>query len=240
MKAKRLLRIFLVIALLSIHSLAFADFTFVDERFQGDYSTENLDRMIDAYQLYDGWYWTTELDHGPQTFHGQPDAPGWTETAVVEWEMKDYLPGFYGCRWGVDLFSKWSPSRGGYGECFGFAQFVGYLLSGDVNPQGHWQKYYSIEQSHGLQVGDIVRVEYSQAGHDYHHSAIVYAVYGDEVRFLQVSSTEYNRISVDEPFSNGQFQNLSNVRDFERLPHLKITRAPLSPSAADEVVSPEE
>ena len=33
-----------------------ADFEFTDDRFRDDFSTANLDRIIEEYELFDGWY----------------------------------------------------------------------------------------------------------------------------------------------------------------------------------------
>lgn len=127
-----------------------ADFEFSDDRFRDDFSTANLDRIIEEYELYDGWYWTTEADI-PQTFHGHPECPGWT-TAVEDIQLTAYRKGWYGCRWPIDHVRSAAPQYGGYAECFAFAQFIGYLLSGDINPQHHWDFYYNFEASEG-QIG---------------------------------------------------------------------------------------
>ena len=37
---------------------------------EGTYSTENLDVIIEAYELFDGWYWSTQLNV-TQNYHGQ-------------------------------------------------------------------------------------------------------------------------------------------------------------------------
>ena len=203
-------------------SAARADFSFSDDRFRDDLSTENLDAIIDEYELYDGWYWTTPADVS-QDFHGHPEAPGWN-TTVDERKLKAYLPGWYGCRWPIDHVRKKAPDKGGYAECFAFAQFIGYLLSGDVNPQHHWHFYYSTEASSGLRVGDIVRAEYRKNGHEYHHSAVVYAVNGDEILFLQVSGGSYNRISVGKGFSDGNVVNVTSPEQISALSGLKISR----------------
>ena len=39
-------------------SQALAAFSFQDTRFQNVLTTENLDAIIEEYELYDGWYWT--------------------------------------------------------------------------------------------------------------------------------------------------------------------------------------
>ena len=141
-------------------SEAAAKFSFSDDRFRDRLTTENLDAIIDEYELYDGWYWTTQANV-MQDFHGHPETPGWN-TTVDEKNLKNYLSGWYGCRWPIDMVLKTSPDRGGYAECFAFAQFIGYLLSGEKNPQRRWKFFYSTEASRGLLVGDIVRVEYKK------------------------------------------------------------------------------
>ena len=203
-------------------SAASADFSFSDSRFRNKLTTENLDAIIDEYELFDGWYWTTPCDV-QQNFHGHPESPGWN-TTIDQRNLKAYLPGWYGCRWPVDRVRKRTPDRGGYAECFGFAQFIGYLLSGDINPQHHWKYYYSIESSSGLQVGDIVRAEYRKNDHEYQHSAVVYAVNGDEILFLQVSGGKYNMISVGSGFSDGYVKNVTSLEQISALSGLKISR----------------
>ena len=203
-------------------SCAFAAYTFHDDRFRGELTTENLDAIIEEYELFDGWYWTTQADIS-QNFHGHAECPGWN-TTIDSCGQKNYLPGWYGCRWPIDHVRKTAPDQGGYAECFAFAQFVGYLLSGERNPQHNWKFYYSAEASSGLRVGDIVRVEYKKGGHEYHHSAVVYAVNGDEILFMQVSGGSYNRISVGVGFSDGFVENLTSLEDISLLPGLKISR----------------
>ena len=213
----------LVLLLLFLHtSDSLAAFSFSDSRFIGNLTTENLDAIIDEYELYDGWYWTTPANVS-QNFHGHPECPGWNST-VDTCGLKNYLPGWYGCRWPIDHVRKTAPDRGGYAECFAFAQFIGYLLSGEKNPQHNWKFYYSTEASAGLHVGDIVRVEYKKSGHEYHHSAVVYAINGEEILFLQVSGGSYNRISVGKGFSDGNVENLTTLEEISTLHGLKISR----------------
>ncbi len=215
----------LLLFLLSGYGCARGDFTFEDRRFMNSFTTENLNRILDEYELHDGWYWTA-MAFTDQTFHGHPDKPGWTDSSRKIRARMMHVNGWYGCRWGVDQISAYTPDGGGYGECFGFAQFIGYLLSGDPNPQGHWNFFYSMEKAGGLRVGDIVRTEYTRLGREYHHSAVVYSIYGDEVRFLYVSGSDYNRICVDEGFSDGFFRDVVYQDEIARLPWLKISRAP--------------
>ena len=199
-----------------------ADFTFSDIRFQNDFSTENLDAIIEEYELYDGWYWTTPPDI-QQDFHGHPESPGCTST-VLELNKKGYLQGWYGCRWPIDHIRRYSPYEGGYAECFAFAQFIGYLLSGEINPQHNWDFYYSLTASSGLRVGDIVRVEYRKNKHAYRHSAVVYAINGEEILFLQVSGGNYNKISIGKGFSDGNVSDVTSIEELSEIPGIKISR----------------
>ena len=218
-KSVVLLLLFLLIFLFSHAS---SEFLFSDDRFRDKLTTENLDAIIDEYELYDGWYWTT-LPDVSQTFHGHPESPGWT-SSVENAKRKDYLKGWYGCRWPVDHVRRLAPDEGGYAECFGFAQFIGYLLSGEINPQGNWEFYYSTEKSGPLKVGDIISVEYKKNGHQVQHSAVVYAVNGEEILFLQVSGGNYNRISVGLGFTDGNVMDARSVEEISSIPGLKISR----------------
>ena len=216
-----------VYAILFCISSASADFDFSDLRFQGDFTTENLDRIIEEYELYDGWYWTTR-PYVMQTFHGVEDAPGWTDTSVNVYGRKYYTPGMYGCRWDSNIVMPEYPSLG-RGECFGFASFIGYLLSGEYNPHGHWNRYYSLKASGGVRVGDIVRTEFSADKKKYQHSAIVYSVSDTgAVTFLQLSGSLYNQIILNEGFSDGYHPPLKTVDDLEKLPNIRICRSPLN------------
>lgn len=214
--------ILVILSLFLRISAASADFEFTDDRFRYDFTTSNLDRIIEEYELYDGWYWTTEADV-PQTFHGHPECPGWT-SSVETIELKAYQKGWYGCRWPIEHVRKAAPQNGGYAECFAFAQFIGYLLSGDINPQHHWDFYYNFEASDGLRVGDIISVGYTKNKHEYHHSAVVYAVYGDEILFLQVSGSSYNKISVGSGFTDGNVVNATSLEELSAIPGIKISR----------------
>ncbi len=217
----------MLVLILSSALSASADFTFEDDRFRGDFTTENLNAIIDEYELYDGWFWTTPADVD-QDFHGHEYCPGWTYTAVKYLKKTNYLEDWYGCRWMINRVRSVRPDQGGYGECFGFAQFIGYLLSGEKNPQGHWKFYYNIKASQGLRVGDIVRAEYKRRGKKYQHSAVVYKVTEDRISFLQVSSGAFNQISVDTGYSDGNFINLSTLEDIGDLPYLKISRSQMN------------
>jgi len=206
---------------------SFASFLFSDTRFQNTLTTENIDAIIEEYELFDGWYWTTPAEVS-QDFHGHPDAPGWTSSVEIR-NRNEYLPGWYGCRWPIDHVRKAAPDKGGYAECFAFANFIGYLLSGELNPQGNWDFYYSIEASSGLQVGDIVRVEYRKNNHEIHHSAVVYAINGEEIIYLQVSGGNYNKISIGKGFSDGNVMDVRSLEGLSAIPGLKISRFRQSP-----------
>ena len=208
-------------------SAASAEFVFSDVRFQGTFTTENLDRIIEEYELYDGWYWTTP-PYFVQTFHGLENKPGWTNTAANILGLTGYLPGYYGCRWNSNNVLPELPALG-YGECYAFASFIGYLLSGEYNPHGHWNRYYSLETSGGLRVGDIVRTEFlGENQKKYQHSAVVYSVSDNEILFFQASGSSFNRISVAAGFSVGNLQDLKTPEDMEKIPDIRIIRSPLN------------
>lgn len=227
LKARICLSAVLLLCCVLILSSAMAEFRFSDTRFIGRFTTENLDAIISEYDLFDGWYWTTKANQ-VQTFHGQPDHPGWTDTAVNTYELTGYEKGWYGCRWGANMVFSSNPATGGFGECFGFAQFIGYLLSGDTNPQHHWKYYYSLEDAGGLKVGDIVRVEYHRGEFFYHHSAVVYAVNGEEILFMQCSGSAFNRISVGTGFSDGNVRDVRSPEQIRHFSYLKISRCELN------------
>ena len=71
---KTRLRLFALILCicLSVSSMAFASFEFSDDRFQGVFTTGNIDKIIEEYELFDGWYWTVPK-LVTQTFHGMKD-----------------------------------------------------------------------------------------------------------------------------------------------------------------------
>lgn len=199
-----------------------SEFLFQDNRFRGDFSTKNLDAIIDEYELFDGWYWTTEADI-TQDFHGHPECPGWTSTAETHFKQP-WKKGWYGCRWPIDHVRKAAPDRGGYAECFAFAQFIGYLLSGEINPQGNWDFFYTFEAAGDLRVGDIIRTEYKVKNIRYNHSAVVYAIEGDDVRFMQVSGGSNNRISIGMGFTDGNYQNVTFIDEIRQFRGVKISR----------------
>ena len=214
---------------------AYGSFAFSDERFQGGFSTEVLDQIILEYELFDGWYWTTPA-YTTQTFHGAEDAPGWTDTAVNKNAKKEYIRGIYGCRW---ICNKIRPDvagsiQSGTGECFGFAQFIGYLLSGEYNLYKYWDSFYDLDASGGLRVGDVVRTEFEADGKKYAHSAVVYSVSKEEILFLQVSGGSFNRISVGTGFTYGYRDPARTLDEIMLIPRLKIYRSPLNSSSAEE------
>ena len=126
--------------------------------------------------------------------------------------------------WPIDHVRKAAPDRGGYAECFAFAQFIGYLLSGEINPQGNWDFWYSFDGAGELRVGDIIRTEYKYKKKTYNHSAVVYAVEGDDVRFMQVSGGSNNLISIGNGFSDGNYQNVTSMDELRELKGVKICR----------------
>lgn len=203
-----------------------AEATFTDTRFQGDYSTENLDAIIEEYELYDGWYWTTPL-RVYQDFHGQEGKKGWTQTSKERFDPFYYSWGWFGCRWNWDELNDSPPNKYGWGECFGFCQFLGYLLSGERNPHGRWAAFQSVNQARGLKPGDIVRVDFTDERGVHQHSAMVYSV--DEkkgkVTYLQVSGSNYNRIYTRRGFTGAGLGGSVDLADLVRCPGLTVLRA---------------
>lgn len=200
--------------------------TFTDTRFRGDYSTENLDAIIEEYELYDGWYWTTQR-RVYQDYHGQEEKKGWTQTSKERFDPFIYSWGWFGCCWNWDELDESMPNRYGWGECFGFCQFLGYLLSGNRNPHGNWVHFDSVYQAHGLKPGDIVRVEYTDESGFHQHSAMVYSVDKEEgtALFLQVSGSNYNRIYTRRGYTGGGLAGTMDVSVIAKCPGLRILRA---------------
>ena len=215
-----------------ISAVSLSEFEFSDNRFQGVFTTENLDKIMIEYELSDGWYWTT-APNIPQSFHGQENAPGWTDTAVNLMHRTGYIPGIYGCRWMANKVFSETPGIGGYGECFGFAQFIGYLLSGEYNPHRNWNFYYNLEASDGLRVGDILRTDFTADGKQYRHSAVVYSVSEDKVLFIQVSGSTYNRIRAGSGFMDGYHHAPDTLEELAKIPNMKICRSQLNPDQTD-------
>ncbi len=204
------------------------EFRFVDTRFRGVYTTENLDAILEAYDLNDGWYWVTKADIA-QNYHGHENKKGWTQSSQFQAEAKGedyfYNRGWYGCRWEWNEINGGMPNAFGWGECFGFCQFLGYLLSGEVNPHGKWQMFNSVWEAGGLRVGDIIRVEYSDEKGFHQHSAMVYSVKENRVRFIQCSGTAYNQMFINWGFRGANLGNTTLISDISKFPGLRIHRA---------------
>ncbi len=203
-----------------------AEGTFTDTRFRGDYSTENLDMIIQEYQLYDEWYWTTQSGVY-QDFCGQEGKRGWTQSSEERFHPMNQSLGWYGCRWNWDAVDRSSPNKDGWGECFGFCQFLGYLLSGERNPHRNWPTFTSLYQSKGLKPGDIVRVEYTDEEGIHQHSAMVYSVDEEKgtVLFLQASGSNYNRMYIRRGFTGAGLDGTRDLTDIASCPGLRIMRA---------------
>lgn len=229
----RLVRFFFLVLCIAILAASFAsaDFQFSDERFQGVFTTENIDKIIEEYELYDGWYWTTPA-FIVQTFHGIENGPGWTDTAVNKYHRKSYQKKLFGCRWLANRVTR-PNAYGTFGECYGFASFVGYLLSGEYNPHHKWNYYYSLDASHGLKVGDIFRVDFKIGNKSYTHSAVVYSVSEEEILFIQVSGSTYNRINVGGGYMDGYHDKPKTLEELKKIFGVKICRSPLNDISAD-------
>ena len=137
-----------------------------------------------------------------------------------------YAWGWVGCRWNWDRVYGGIPNGDGWGECFGFAQFIGYLLSGERNPHGNWKAFKSIKDSDGLRVGDIVRVECEDKDGVYRHSAVVYQVDGDEVLFLQVAGGNYNELRIRQGYMGGNLNGATSLEVISKSPGLTVYRSP--------------
>ena len=238
MKIRARLFLLILAVLVLCSSVSFAGFDFSDERFQGVFTTENLDRIIEEYELYDDWYWTTP-PYVRQTFHGLQDSPGWTDTAVNRYHRKSYVRGLYGCRWMSNQAFAENSDKYGQGECFGFAQFIGYLLSGEYNPHHNWDYYYNLDASGGLRVGDILRTEFEAGGKKYNHSAVVYSVSDEEILFMQVSGSTYNRIRIGSGFQDGYHNDPDTLEEIAKIPNIKICRSRLNRTAPDPAEDPD-
>lgn len=201
----------------SFAEVGFVKGWYVDTRFQGDYSTNNIDEILAEYELKNGWYWTTK-ENEIQTFHGSP-YPGWTDTSVNVNKKKGYNKGWYGYRWALTepiemITSKNKNPESSRGECFGFAEFIGYLLSGNRYPQysvskkGEWKRYDSLDAAGGLRVGDIVRIGT--------HSAIVYKISGDKVTFIQAFGGSFNRLYIDTGFNSSKKGSSSSLNELKK------------------------
>ncbi|MBQ6961144.1 MAG: hypothetical protein IJP78_09230 [Clostridia bacterium] len=119
------------------------------------------------------------------------------------------------------------PNTYGWGECFGFCQFLGYLLSGERNPHGNWVPFLSARQAKGLKPGDILRIEYTDERGLHQHSAMVYSVDEEngKVTFLQVSGANYNRIYTRQGFSGAGLAGTTKLSAILTCPGLRILRA---------------
>ncbi len=196
---------------------------FTDESFRGNISTETLDAIIEKYELYDGWYWTTQAGV-PQDFHGREGKPGWTDSAVNVFRRTGYIRGWYGYRWGREQVNPEKPNDAGYGECYGFVDFLSYLLTGERSPHPTWKAYANIRLSKGLRPGDIIRADYKKNGRRYQHSAMVYSVEGDEVLFLQVSGGNFNLLRTRQGYCDGNLMFVTSVKQIEWLNGTTIYR----------------
>lgn len=204
------------------------EFRFVDTRFRGVYTTENLDAILEAYELNDGWYWVTKPDV-VQNYHAHENKKGWTQSSLLLAQQRNedyfYNRGWFGCRWECNEVQSGMPNAFGWGECFGFCQFLGYLLSGEVNPHGKWHQFNSVWEADGLRVGDIIRVEYTDEKGFHQHSAMVYSIKEDRVRFIQCSGISNNKLYINWGFHGANLGNTTLLSDIKKFPGLRIHRA---------------
>ena len=72
-----------------------------------------------------------------------------------------------------------------------------------------------------------MRTEYTWKEKPVRHSAVVYSIIDGEILFLQVSGSQYNRITVSG-FSDGHLKDLRTEEEIAKLPWLKISRSKLN------------
>ncbi len=167
----------------------------------GSITTAAIKKVCSDYGFKTGAYWTYDYN-----------AVGKTQAVLDAAATKGYkaskVP--YGSG---SYRSKYYPSSNThYGEyifqggrqCFGFANFIGYKLTGKV-PTSSWTKYTSVAQveaAGGLQVGDVIR----SSG----HSAMVLTVSGGKITTAECWGGSKNKISVGGKF-NGSANTLRDI-----------------------------
>ncbi len=164
-------------------------------------STAAIKEVCNRYGFKSGAYWTYDYNKVNKT-QAELDAAatnGYKASGVP------YGSGKYRSR-------HYSNSDTHYGEyifkggrqCYGFANFIGYQLTGSV-PTSGWTKYSSVtqvENAGGLQVGDVIR----SSG----HSAMVLTVSGSSITTVECWGGNNNKISVGGYF-NGSAKTLRDI-----------------------------
>lgn len=164
-------------------------------------TTSAIKEVCSRYGFKSGAYWTYDYNQVNKTKTA-------LDAAATSGYQASGIP--YGS--GKYRSKYYSSSDTHYGEyifqggrqCFGFANFIGYQLTGSV-PTSSWTKYSSVaevESVGGLQVGDVIR-----AGG---HSAMVLTVSGSKITTVECWGGSKNKISVGGGF-NGSAYTLSDI-----------------------------
>ena len=173
------------------------------------YTTTNISAICNAKNYIDGWYWS----YSPSESGAATSYMGSQYRANVYTTRKKVNNGDTSIPVGdKDKNGKYYQGYEypkGYWECYAFANYLGYLISG-VNPLNGWLKMSEkdVIATGGLRVGDIVRSS--------SHSAMVYSISSDgSVKFVQCAGGYYNRISV-----NTNFNNKSNIKKLKDITNI--------------------
>lgn len=134
--------------------------------YYGTYTTENLKAICEAYNFKEGYYWSYN-----ETVPGASSAyTASTHKAYTVTSNGNKRPGE----------KNYKGYSFGGSECYGFAEFLGYKLSGLKYPKTKWKKYTTSESLGDIRVGDIVRYDtIQQNGKKWMHTAVALTVNDD-------------------------------------------------------------
>lgn len=89
---------------------------------------------------------------------------------------------------------------GSRSQCCGFAEFLAYAISGSDPRSSSWEKYKSVSDAGGLQVGDLLGFKFNGKSE---HIAMVYSVSGNNFTVVEVWSGSYkNEIHIGGKFND--------------------------------------
>ena len=164
-------------------------------------TTGAIQDVCNRYGFKSGAYWTYDYSNVEKTKSALDAAAtsGYCASSVPYGSGK-YRSQYYS---GSDTHYGEYIFQGGR-QCFGFANFIGYQLTGSV-PTSGWKKYSSVaevESVGGLQVGDVIR-----AGG---HSAMVLTVSGSTVTTVECWGGNKNKIAIGGYF-NGSAKTLKDI-----------------------------
>ena len=140
-------------------------------------------------------------------------------------------------------------SYSGFGQCQGYAKYIGKQLTGvepcgaaldgygnRVNPNAGWTKYTSISAAGGLQVGDFIRIPTPQGG----HAAIITSVGSGSDPVIQVTE-KWGSITT---IKNGNLNGSRNLRTQSQINRygiyyiLRWTKSTPTPTAKAPTIRP--